>query len=123
MQHLGWPHRAALSLRSSKSRREFRLGSSGANISGLAPAVQLDHVKFVCPTAPTRPVTLNMGSRMPAWFDITGFGAALPCCAVSHSCVGLIGVKAGCLGCVRPATRPGSVRSSYALQLGSCLHA
>ena len=64
------------------------LGSSGANISGLAPAVQLDHVKFICPTAPTRPVTLNGGMAMPAWFDIAGFGALcheLNICACRHS--------------------------------------
>jgi len=28
------------------------------------------HVKYVCPTAPTIPVTLNGGFRMPSWFDI-----------------------------------------------------
>jgi lysophospholipase II len=32
---------------------------------------KLGHVKFVLPTAPTRPVTLNMGHRMNAWYDIT----------------------------------------------------
>eukprot|EP00695_Tsukubamonas_globosa_P000343 TRINITY_DN1250_c0_g1_i1.p1 TRINITY_DN1250_c0_g1~~TRINITY_DN1250_c0_g1_i1.p1 ORF type:complete len:221 (+),score=55.21 TRINITY_DN1250_c0_g1_i1:60-722(+) len=28
------------------------------------------HVKFILPTAPVRPVTLNMGFMMPAWYDI-----------------------------------------------------
>lgn len=31
----------------------------------LAPA--LPHVKFVFPHAPLRPITLNMGMRMPGW--------------------------------------------------------
>ncbi len=30
----------------------------------------LGHVKFILPTAPMRPVTLNMGHRMNAWYDI-----------------------------------------------------
>lgn len=30
----------------------------------------LPHIRFVLPTAPSRPITLNMGMRMPAWFDI-----------------------------------------------------
>jgi len=34
----------------------------------------MDHVKFICPTASTLPVTLNHGFRMPAWFDIRGLG-------------------------------------------------
>ncbi|RLN32351.1 hypothetical protein BBJ28_00019126 [Nothophytophthora sp. Chile5] len=30
----------------------------------------LPHVKFILPTAASIPVTLNMGMRMPAWYDI-----------------------------------------------------
>lgn len=52
-----------------------RLGDSGEGIGSLAPALRLQHVKFVCPTAPVRPVTVNMGMNMNAWFDIAGFGA------------------------------------------------
>eukprot|EP00586_Coscinodiscus_wailesii_P022324 CAMPEP_0172509348 /NCGR_PEP_ID=MMETSP1066-20121228/219618_1 /TAXON_ID=671091 /ORGANISM="Coscinodiscus wailesii, Strain CCMP2513" /LENGTH=286 /DNA_ID=CAMNT_0013287785 /DNA_START=296 /DNA_END=1156 /DNA_ORIENTATION=+ len=33
---------------------------------------QLPHVKFVLPTAPTQPVTMNMGMPMPSWYDIVG---------------------------------------------------
>jgi len=33
-------------------------------------------VKFVFPTAPVRPVTLNMGMPMPSWFDIHGLSEA-----------------------------------------------
>ncbi|WFD35634.1 lysophospholipase [Malassezia cuniculi] len=32
------------------------------------PALQ--HVRFVLPTAPVQPVTLNMGMQMTAWFDV-----------------------------------------------------
>jgi len=35
-------------------------------------ASQLPHVKFILPTAPTQPVTLNMGMAMPSWYDIIG---------------------------------------------------
>lgn len=32
----------------------------------------MPYVKFVLPTAPTQPVTMNMGMPMPSWYDITG---------------------------------------------------
>jgi lysophospholipase-2 len=35
-------------------------------------ASKLPHVKFILPTAPTQPVTLNMGFAMPSWYDIVG---------------------------------------------------
>jgi len=35
-------------------------------------ASQMPHVKFVLPTAPTQPVTMNMGMPMPSWYDIVG---------------------------------------------------
>jgi len=31
---------------------------------------ELPHVKFILPTASSKPVTLNMGMRMPSWYDI-----------------------------------------------------
>ena len=31
---------------------------------------RLPHVKWILPTAPTNPVTLNGGMRMPSWYDI-----------------------------------------------------
>ncbi|KAK9825894.1 hypothetical protein WJX81_002532 [Elliptochloris bilobata] len=46
------------------------LGDTGRNLSMLASAFRLPHVKFVFPTAPTRRVTINMGASMPAWFDL-----------------------------------------------------
>jgi lysophospholipase-2 len=35
-------------------------------------AKELPHLKFILPTAPTQPVTMNMGMSMPSWYDITG---------------------------------------------------
>jgi len=34
-------------------------------------AVAAPHMKVICPTANTMPVTLNAGFRMPSWFDLT----------------------------------------------------
>ena len=48
------------------------LGDSGAGwldaMEMLAPA--LPFAKFILPTAPIMPVTLNFGMSMPAWYDI-----------------------------------------------------
>jgi len=35
-------------------------------------ATKLPYVKFILPTAPTQPVTMNMGMSMPSWYDIVG---------------------------------------------------
>lgn len=32
------------------------------------------HTKFIFPNAPQIPITINMGMRMPGWYDITDFG-------------------------------------------------
>jgi len=32
----------------------------------------MPYAKFILPTAPTQPVTLNMGMSMPSWYDIVG---------------------------------------------------
>jgi len=49
------------------------LGDTG---NGWAPVFQhqlrLPYTKYICPHASERPVTVNMGMRMPAWFDIFG---------------------------------------------------
>jgi hypothetical protein len=37
----------------------------------VGPQMRLPHIKFIYPTAPTRPITVNMGMRMPGWFDIS----------------------------------------------------
>ena len=32
----------------------------------------MPHLKFILPTAPTQPVTMNMGMPKPSWYDIVG---------------------------------------------------
>lgn len=55
------------------------LGDSGSGWAFLAEEARrqkrLQHVNFVFPNAPTRPVTLNFGMAMPAWYDIPSLGA------------------------------------------------
>jgi len=48
------------------------LGDSGDGWEdGMQLVQQLNpHVKFICPNAPTRKVTINYGMPMPAWYDI-----------------------------------------------------
>lgn len=50
------------------------LGHTAEGFADVAEhmASQMPHLKFILPTAPTRPVTMNMGMPMPAWYDITG---------------------------------------------------
>jgi len=54
------------------------LGDSGAGWVGLAEnwrrRDKFEEVKFVFPNAPIIPITVNMGMRMPGWYDITSFG-------------------------------------------------
>jgi len=54
------------------------LGDSG---HGWEPVAQmfnkdpeLNHVKWILPHAPSKPVTANFGMAMPSWFDIKSFG-------------------------------------------------
>lgn len=35
----------------------------------------LQHVRFIFPTAPKRPITLNMGMSMTGWYDIASLEA------------------------------------------------
>ena len=46
------------------------LGASSSDFEPLLPYLGLSDVRFVFPQAPTLPVTLNGGYRMPAWYDI-----------------------------------------------------
>jgi len=48
------------------------LGDTGQQWSMSLENLGLDHVKFLCPTAPPQPVTLSGGIQMPSWFDIRG---------------------------------------------------
>jgi len=46
------------------------IGDTGHGWASVLNTVRPDHLKVICPTAPTIPITLNLGFRMPAWFDI-----------------------------------------------------
>lgn len=49
------------------------LGASGHDFEPIVPDLQLDEdlaVRFIFPHAPERPVTINQGYVMPAWYDI-----------------------------------------------------
>lgn len=49
------------------------LGADGHDFEPIVPELGLElAVRFVFPHAPVRPVTLNQGYRMRAWYDITG---------------------------------------------------
>lgn len=52
------------------------LGDSGAGLAPLIDALALPPhlpVRHLLPTAPERPVTISMGSRLNAWYDIERF--------------------------------------------------
>jgi phospholipase/carboxylesterase len=51
------------------------LGADGHDFEPIVPELELDKpVRFVFPHAPVRPVTINQGMRMRAWYDILQFG-------------------------------------------------
>uniref|UniRef100_A0A4D5R9Z0 palmitoyl-protein hydrolase n=1 Tax=Scolopendra viridis TaxID=118503 RepID=A0A4D5R9Z0_SCOVI len=54
------------------------LGDTGHGWASALASIQLPHVKYVCPTAPTMPVTLNNGFKMPSWFDLMTLDASGP---------------------------------------------
>jgi phospholipase/carboxylesterase len=52
------------------------LGADGHDFEPIVPELRLAKpVRFVFPHAPVRPVTINQGMRMRAWYDILQFGA------------------------------------------------
>ncbi|PNS14071.1 hypothetical protein CAC42_6584 [Sphaceloma murrayae] len=55
------------------------LGDSGAGWSFLSDTWRdknkFPETKFIFPNAPTIPITINMGMRMPGWYDIVSFDA------------------------------------------------
>jgi phospholipase/carboxylesterase len=52
------------------------LGADGHDFEPIVPELRLAKpVRFVFPHAPIRPVTINQGMRMRAWYDIFQFGA------------------------------------------------
>jgi phospholipase/carboxylesterase len=51
------------------------LGADGHDFEPIVPELRLTKpVRFVFPHAPIRPVTINQGMRMRAWYDIVQFG-------------------------------------------------
>ncbi|XP_068160177.1 acyl-protein thioesterase 1 [Antennarius striatus] len=48
------------------------LGDTGYGWAEAFAGIRIPHVKYICPHAPTMPVTLNMRMNMPSWFDIYG---------------------------------------------------
>lgn len=46
------------------------LGASGHDFVPVVPMMRRSNTRFVFPHAPQRPVTINMGYVMPAWYDI-----------------------------------------------------
>ena len=51
------------------------LGADGHDFEPIVPELELTKpVRFVFPHAPVRPVTINNGMRMRAWYDIYQFG-------------------------------------------------
>jgi phospholipase/carboxylesterase len=57
------------------------LGADGHDFEPIVPELaspQLPAVRFVFPNAPIRPITVNAGYPMRAWFDVIGFGRTDP---------------------------------------------
>jgi phospholipase/carboxylesterase len=57
------------------------LGADAHDFEPLVPELDLApeaRVRFVFPNAPVRPVTINAGHRMRAWFDVAGFDRRSP---------------------------------------------
>ncbi|MGP1716231.1 MAG: alpha/beta hydrolase [Methylophilus sp.] len=48
------------------------LGADGHDFEPVVQMLNLPHIKFILPHAPFRPVTLNNGYEMRAWYDIFG---------------------------------------------------
>ncbi len=53
------------------------LGADGHDFEPIVPELGLEDVRFVFPHAPVRPVTLNGGMPMRAWYDIAALGARI----------------------------------------------
>lgn len=48
------------------------LGADGHDFEPVVQILNLPHIRFILPHAPYRPVTLNNGYEMRAWYDIFG---------------------------------------------------
>lgn len=54
------------------------LGADGNDFAPIVEALDLPSVRFILPHAPYRPVSINNGYRMRAWFDLYGLEAGSP---------------------------------------------
>ncbi|XP_037076679.1 acyl-protein thioesterase 1-like [Pollicipes pollicipes] len=54
------------------------LGDTGHGWAGAMSSIRSSQMKVICPTAPTMPVTLNAGFRMPSWFDLRSLDDKTP---------------------------------------------
>ncbi|KAM4122804.1 hypothetical protein ACB094_01G111100 [Castanea mollissima] len=54
------------------------LGDKGSSWSQLLETLPLPNIKWICPTAPTRPVQLFGGFPCTAWFDVGDFSEDAP---------------------------------------------
>jgi len=54
------------------------LGADGHDFVPIVPELKLDDyaIRYIFPNAPARPVTINQGMAMPAWYDIRGMDIA-----------------------------------------------
>lgn len=49
------------------------LGASNHDFEDVVPELDCPHLRYIFPAAPIRPVTINGGMAMPAWYDILSF--------------------------------------------------
>ncbi len=54
------------------------LGADGHDFEPVVDMLDIPRTRFVLPHAPRRPVTINNGYSMPAWYDLYGLDAASP---------------------------------------------
>jgi len=54
------------------------LGADGHDFEPIVSFLGLPMVRFVFPNAPARPVTINGGMVMPAWYDVASLGGPGP---------------------------------------------
>eukprot|EP00941_MAST-03F_sp_MAST-3F-sp1_P006386 g6386.t1 len=62
----------------------------------------MSHIKFILPTAPVQPVTLNMGASMPSWYDLKGLGDR-----AKETCDGIDASKATVAGLIDNEVKSG----------------
>lgn len=54
------------------------LGDTGHGWASALSSIRSSYIKYICPTAPIMPVTLNGGCRMPSWFDLYSLDISAP---------------------------------------------